>query len=116
MRTKASSRLVAFVACLGLAGGAAVAVADATEATPTSQNCLRIAAIAAGVKETDMDTETAENGTGARPGETAQVTVRMSHGAWPATDLRPCLGADRLFLQLPNRLRAHAVAFIQAVS
>jgi len=66
MLTKPFSRLVAFAAALGVAGGTAAAVGSSTGATPPFQDCLRIAALEAGLGE-DMGGETAEHGGGGEP-------------------------------------------------
>lgn len=66
MLTTTSSRLVAFAAALAVLAGAAAAVGSATDATPPFQDCLKVAALEAGLKE-DMGGKTEEHGEGEEP-------------------------------------------------
>src|SRR5690349_637594 len=66
MLTKTSSRLVAFAATLAVVAGAAAALGNATSASPPFQDCLKVAALEAGI-EKDMGGETGEHGDGEQP-------------------------------------------------
>jgi hypothetical protein len=74
MLTRTSSRLAAFAAALAVTGGAAAAVGSSTGATPPFQDCLKVAALEAGVGDEMAD------GT-AMGGEEAMVeAVAGAHG------------------------------------
>jgi hypothetical protein len=94
MLTKTSTRLAAFAAALAAAGGIAAAVGSATGATPPLQDCLKIAAAAAGVEE-EMETMGGEPMVEAVPGahgltselagvrlETRQRTLPAGRATW----------------------------------
>jgi hypothetical protein len=55
MLSTTSSRLAAFAAALAVTGGAAAAVGSSTGATPPFQDCLKVAALEAGVGEEMAD-------------------------------------------------------------
>jgi hypothetical protein len=88
MLTKTSSRLVAFAAALAVIAAAAAAVGASTAATPPFQDCLKVAALEAGLKE-DMGGKTAEHGDGEEPMVEA---VPGAHGLTPelaGLEIRP---------------------------
>jgi hypothetical protein len=76
MLAKTSSRLAAFAAGLAVVGGAAAAVGSTTDATPPFQDCLRVAALDAGLKD-GMDREPGEHG---EEGEPMVEAIPGAHG------------------------------------
>jgi hypothetical protein len=76
MLTKTSSRLAAFVALLGVAGGTAAVAGSSIGATPPFQDCLKVAALEAGQDEG----MTSEDGMGGNGEEPMVEAVPGAHG------------------------------------